>query len=42
LLAALSRLRRDIEATFPNARTFIRPGFDTGEAASRADVVRER
>jgi hypothetical protein len=42
LLAALSRLRRDIEAAFPNARAFIRPGFDTGEAASRAEVARER
>jgi hypothetical protein len=42
LLAALSRLRRDIEATFPNARAFIRPGFDTGDAASRVEVARER
>ena len=31
LLAALSRLRRDVEVTFPSARTFIRPGFDTGD-----------
>jgi hypothetical protein len=34
LLACLSRLRREVEATFPDARTFIRPGFDTGEAAT--------
>ncbi len=32
LLADLSRLRRDVEAAFPHARTFVRPGFDTGEA----------
>ena len=32
LLAGLSRLRRDIEVTFPNARFFIRPGFDTVDA----------
>jgi pentatricopeptide repeat protein len=31
-LAALSRLRREIEAAFPHARAFIRPGFDTGDA----------
>jgi hypothetical protein len=30
-LAALSRLRREIETAFPNARAFVRPGFDTGE-----------
>lgn len=34
LLAALSRLRRAIEAAFPGARAFIRPGFDTGDAAT--------
>ncbi len=34
LLACLSRLRREVEAAFPNARTFSRPGFDTGEAAT--------
>jgi hypothetical protein len=34
LLAALSRLRRDIEATFPDARAFIRPGFDTGDVVA--------
>lgn len=28
LLAHLERLRRDTEAAFPNARAFIRPGFD--------------
>ncbi len=33
LLTALTGLRRDVEAAFPNARAFIRPGFDTGEAA---------
>ena len=31
LLASLGRLHRDVEAIFPNARAFIRPGFDTGE-----------
>ncbi len=31
LLAGLSRLRRDVEAAFPAARAFVRPGFD-GEA----------
>lgn len=31
LLAGLSRLRRDVEAAFPAARVFVRPGFDTGE-----------
>jgi len=31
LLVTLGRLRRDVEATFPSARAFIRPGFDTGE-----------
>jgi hypothetical protein len=35
LLAALSRLRRDVETAFPNARAFARPGFDTGDAAPR-------
>ncbi len=34
LLADLSRLRRELEATFPRARTFIRPGFDTGETTT--------
>ena len=34
LLATLGRLRRDIEAAFPGARSFIRPGFDTGETAA--------
>ncbi len=33
LLAALSRLRCDVEAAFPNARAFIRPGFDMGDTA---------
>ena len=33
LLAALSRLSRDVEAAFPGARAFVRPGFDTGDAA---------
>jgi hypothetical protein len=33
LLAALGRLRRDVESVFPNARAFIRPGFDTGGTA---------
>lgn len=29
LLAQLARLRRDTEHFFPNARAFVRPGFDT-------------
>ena len=33
LLAALSRLSRDVEAAFHGARAFVRPGFDTGDAA---------
>ena len=33
LLAALSRLSRDVEVAFPGARAFVRPGFDTGDAA---------
>lgn len=33
ILAALCRLRRELEAAFPAARAFRRPGFDTGEAA---------
>jgi hypothetical protein len=33
LLVTLGRLRRDVEAFFPTARAFIRPGFDTGEVA---------
>ena len=28
LLVALDRMRRDVEITFPDARAFIRPGFD--------------
>ena len=39
LLAALGRLRRDVEATFPAARAFVRPGFDTGEATTGAPVA---
>ncbi|HSB71231.1 MAG TPA: hypothetical protein VLT62_18035 [Candidatus Methylomirabilis sp.] len=34
LLAALSRLRREVEGAFPGARAFLRPGFDTGETAA--------
>jgi hypothetical protein len=34
LLAGLSQLRRDVEAAFPHARAFVRPGFDTGETAA--------
>ena len=33
LLASLSRLRGDVEAAFPDARGFIRPGFDMGDTA---------
>lgn len=33
LLAAMSRLRREVETTFPGARAFLRPGFDTPEGA---------
>lgn len=39
LLVALGRLRRDVETTFPAARAFIRPGFDTGEATRDSPVV---
>jgi hypothetical protein len=39
LLVALSRLRRDVEAIFPAARAFIRPGFDTGEATAEAPAA---
>lgn len=28
LLATLQRLRRQVETAFPNARVFLRPGFD--------------
>lgn len=31
LLAALKRLLRQVETAFPNARAFLRPGFDTGD-----------
>jgi hypothetical protein len=31
LLATLKRLLRQVEATFPSARAFLRPGFDTDE-----------
>ena len=34
ILAALSRLGRAVEAAFPHARAFVRPGFDTGEVES--------
>jgi hypothetical protein len=30
ILAHLDRLRRDVEREFPAARSFMRPGFDTG------------
>lgn len=39
LLVVLGRLRRDVEATFPAARAFVRPGFDTGETTSEASVA---
>jgi len=32
MLAALCRLRRELEATFPDARAFRRPGFDIDDA----------
>lgn len=31
MLVHLDRLRRSTEAEFPNARSFVRPGFDTNE-----------
>ena len=31
-LATLKRLLRQIEAAFPNARAFLRPGFDTEDS----------
>ena len=34
MLLHLDRLRRAVEKEFPEARSFIRPGFDTGEAAA--------
>jgi len=30
ILVHLDRLRRNVEKTFPNARAFVRPGFDDG------------
>ncbi len=39
LLVALGRLRRDVEAGFPAARAFMRPGFDTGEAGRKSAVA---
>ncbi len=33
-LGTLKRLLRQVEASFPNARAFRRPGFDTGETPS--------
>ncbi len=39
LLVALGRLRRDVEAMFPAARAFVRPGFDTGEATAEAPAA---
>lgn len=32
MLVHLDRLRRAAERQFPNARSFVRPGFDTGES----------
>lgn len=32
MLVHLDRLRRAAEKQFPNARSFVRPGFDTGES----------
>ena len=32
MLVHLDRLRRAAEKAFPNARSFVRPGFDTGES----------
>jgi len=32
LLHDLSRLRREVERSYPGARAFVRPGFDTGES----------
>ncbi|MFB3816607.1 MAG: hypothetical protein ACE147_02980 [Candidatus Methylomirabilales bacterium] len=39
LLAGLSRLRREVEAGFPAARGFLRPGFDTGELDGAAQPL---
>lgn len=33
-LLELDRLRKAVEQHFPHARTFVRPGFDTGEPAA--------
>ena len=38
LLVQLTRLRRETEALFPNARRFVRPGFD--ESVRRASRAR--
>ncbi len=34
ILAALSRLRRSVDTAYPDARAFVRPGFDTAEGKS--------
>jgi len=39
LLAHLARLRRAVEQQFPAARTFIRPGFDTGDLPSTVSTT---
>jgi hypothetical protein len=40
LLVKLKRLLRHVETTFPNARAFIRPGFDT--AVSKLKITHSR
>jgi hypothetical protein len=39
LLAGLAQLRREVEAGFPAARAFLRPGFDTGELEGAAQPL---
>ncbi|MFP3975357.1 MAG: hypothetical protein ACLFVK_03945 [Dehalococcoidia bacterium] len=42
LLVHLHRLRRAFEAVFPDARAFIRPGFDEGEIRIDESIESER
>ena len=38
ILSLLDRLRRDFEEFFPDARAFVRPGFDTPEIGTRMNT----
>ncbi|MEZ4768797.1 MAG: hypothetical protein R2844_10290 [Caldilineales bacterium] len=37
ILALLTRLRQDVEAEFPNAWSFVRPGFDESDGAGQEE-----